>query len=129
MTRSASLDPKCGECGALMRLRDSRFGKFWGCINFPACRGTHGAHPNGRPMGKPANKTTKEARIKTHEIFDQLWKKYGMSRSQAYAWLVSVTGIRHIGEATEAECESVMAAVCAKLAIMQLSGIRVTEGS
>jgi ssDNA-binding Zn-finger/Zn-ribbon topoisomerase 1 len=113
--------PTCGECGMPMTLKNSRFGKFWGCIKFPECKGTHGAHPSGRPLGKPANETTKKARIKAHELFDQLWTKHKMSRGDAYRWLVSATGIRHIAEATEAECESVMAAVCAKLAILELS--------
>lgn len=53
----------CGECQAPMLLRESRFGKFYGCTRFPECRGTHGAHPDGRPLGVPANAETKEARV------------------------------------------------------------------
>ena len=32
--------PNCPVCGRPMVLRSSRFGVFWGCPNFPACRGT-----------------------------------------------------------------------------------------
>ncbi|ROL61175.1 type I DNA topoisomerase [Bacteroidetes/Chlorobi group bacterium ChocPot_Mid] len=30
----------CPECGKPMYLRESRFGKFYGCINYPECKGT-----------------------------------------------------------------------------------------
>lgn len=64
---------RCPECSGLMRLRNSRFGPFYGCENFPDCRATHGAHPDGRPLGTPANSETKRARIAAHAAFDGLW--------------------------------------------------------
>ena len=30
----------CVECGAAMRERDGKFGKFWGCTKYPQCRYT-----------------------------------------------------------------------------------------
>lgn len=30
----------CGECGATMKLRSGRYGKFYGCSRFPYCRNT-----------------------------------------------------------------------------------------
>ncbi len=33
----------CPECGLLMYRRSGRFGKFWGCSNFPDCKCTIGA--------------------------------------------------------------------------------------
>lgn len=30
----------CEECGAIMVLRKSKFGSFWGCSAFPVCTGT-----------------------------------------------------------------------------------------
>jgi len=30
----------CPECGSPMYLRESRFGKFYGCIKYPECKGT-----------------------------------------------------------------------------------------
>ena len=32
--------PKCPQCGAEMRLRESYRGKFFGCSKFPECRAT-----------------------------------------------------------------------------------------
>jgi restriction system protein len=39
------LTPDCPKCGSVMVLREARRGanvgqKFWGCPNFPKCRGT-----------------------------------------------------------------------------------------
>ena len=36
---SAGSSLKC-KCGAEMRLRDGKYGKFWGCSSFPECRQT-----------------------------------------------------------------------------------------
>lgn len=32
--------PTCPNCGARMTLKNGRFGKFYGCPNYPSCRGT-----------------------------------------------------------------------------------------
>lgn len=104
---SAMLQPEiigkvaCGECSAPMRLRDSRYGKFWGCTRFPVCRGTHGAHPDGRPLGTPADSDTKRLRMMVHEIFDVAWQSGSLSRNKAYKRLAKAMGITreqcHIG--------------------------------
>jgi len=62
-------------CDGHMVLRYSKKynGPFYGCSNFPECRATHGAHADGRPLGKPADKFTKQCRIQAHEAFDKLW--------------------------------------------------------
>lgn len=31
---------KCPDCEGPMIARDSKYGKFWGCIRFPVCKGT-----------------------------------------------------------------------------------------
>lgn len=83
-------DLECPECGAPMVLRKSpkHDNPFYGCSKFPECRGTHGAHPNGAPLGVPADKATKDARIQAHLLFDKLWKDRGpMERREAYEWL------------------------------------------
>ena len=49
-------------------IRNSRFGNFYGCSRYPVCQNTHGAHPDGTPLGKPANKATREARIGLFDI-------------------------------------------------------------
>lgn len=30
----------CPECGAEMKQRDGRYGKFWGCSTWPKCKAT-----------------------------------------------------------------------------------------
>jgi hypothetical protein len=37
--------PVCPKCGGPMRLRNGRFGPFYGCLKYPACRGTVDAPP------------------------------------------------------------------------------------
>jgi len=31
--------PTCPECNSLMSLRESKYGKFWGCSAYPMCDG------------------------------------------------------------------------------------------
>lgn len=77
----------CPECSAPLRLRASKYGVFYGCSTFPKCRSAHGAHPNGEPLGIPATREVKDARISAHAAFDQLWEDGDMTRGQAYRWL------------------------------------------
>jgi len=37
--RSFSPPPHCSKCEKLMILRESSYGHFWGCIDFPTCWG------------------------------------------------------------------------------------------
>lgn len=103
------------ECGAPMVLRKSpKYPKpFWGCTKFPECRGTHGAHPDGRPLGIPANKETKEWRIKAHDAFDKLWRFAPIrfySRKEAYKFLAEKMGVEeiHIGESDIETCKKII---------------------
>lgn len=98
-----------------MRLKDSRFGMFYGCIMFPRCRATHGAHPDGAPLGVPANQETKTWRIKAHAAFDDFWHGK-MRRGEAYKWLQQKLGLSadecHIGMFNVERCKRVIE-VCA----------------
>ncbi len=108
---------QCPDCGALMMLRPGRFGPFYACVrrDQTGCPGAHGAHPDGRPMGTPANAATRQARIKAHAAFDQLWKSGEMTRRQAYWWLqqsMEMTTLQaHIGKFTLEQCERLIALV------------------
>jgi len=106
---------RCPECAAPMLLKRSRYGLFYGCSAWPRCTGTHGAHPNGKPLGTPADRATKLARIRAHDAFDQLWRGGGMTRKQAYAWLRRTLGLSkheaHIGRFDVATCERLIAAL------------------
>jgi ssDNA-binding Zn-finger/Zn-ribbon topoisomerase 1 len=110
-----SLEIQCPECGAPMLLRDSRYGPFYGCSRFPECRSAHGAHPDGRPLGIPATKLTKDARIRAHAAFDSFWRARDWRRGQAYAWMQQALGLAkdeaHIGRFDIEQCEKLIAAV------------------
>lgn len=105
---------QCPECAAPMRLiRHFQFGKpFYGCSKFPKCRGSHGAHADGRPLGKPADQATKKLRILAHDWFDQLWKECGYTRKEAYSMLADQLKVKevHIGEQDAEGCQAVIQA-------------------
>jgi ssDNA-binding Zn-finger/Zn-ribbon topoisomerase 1 len=116
-------DVICPDCGAPMVLRstskityrDGKPSRFWGCSMYPRCKATHGAHPDGKPLGIPGDRQTKLARIRCHDAFDLLWKGAARmyevvkhdgqrkrleatARARAYAWLRSQLGM------SEADC-------------------------
>jgi len=35
--------PQCPTCGGPMKLRSGKYGEFWSCMKFPACKGTRNA--------------------------------------------------------------------------------------
>ena len=90
--------------------------KFWGCSRWPNCKATHGAHPDGSPVGIPADKETKALRVKAHESFDGLMKKNGVHRGSSYFWLGAMLGIPlhkigeecHIGRFDAETCKQVI---------------------
>ncbi len=110
-TYTETVGLRCAECGHALALGEDKYGVRY----LPAspcarsrCAGSVGAHPDGRPLGRPADRRTKDARIVAHEEFDRLWKGGLMGRSQAYAWMVRALGISareaHIGEFGAEEC-------------------------
>ena len=117
-------DLKCPDCDALLQLRGSKYGLFYGCATYPQCRGTHGAHPDGRPLGTPANKETRGARKDAHDMFDRLWKGENplMSRSSAYNWLrkgLKVPANTHISNLTQVQCQRLVALIRKKFPGLQ----------
>ena len=104
------LDHPCPECGEPMVLRDSKYGLFYGCSDFPRCKASHGAHKKtGQPLGTPADGPTKKARIRAHDAFDQLWKGKHMDRGDAYMWMQEAMEMpaddAHIGKFTTEQCD------------------------
>lgn len=103
----------CPYCGGTLTLKPSRFGPFYGCSGYPGCEATVGAHPDGSPLGTPANASLKAARIAAHAAFDQLWKGRGKkARVRAYRFLQSALALSaescHIGLFDEATCATVV---------------------
>lgn len=122
-------DVICPECGKRMVLREThRFlrngnpRKFYGCLGYPKCRATHGAHQDGRPLGIPANEETKLARVQAHAVFDRLWKTGTMSRKQAYVHMRELMGLSkdnaHIGKFTKEQCDRLIELLAAENAEM-----------
>lgn len=111
------MEIKCGECGAPMVLRETtKFKhsngmprKFFGCSRYPECKGTHGAHPDGSPLGVPADDKTKQARIVAHAMLETWSADAGYTRDQAYARLKERFGFEvHIGAADKAMCDAIV---------------------
>tara|TARA_Y100000310_G_C20513486_1_gene730021 strand:+ start:449 stop:805 length:357 start_codon:yes stop_codon:yes gene_type:complete len=96
---------KCPECDADMILRNSKYGKFYGCLRFPLCKATHGAHPNGKPLGVPANAELKKLRMKAHEALGErfgVWELMTRNDKQKmYKWLKKHTRTGHVGSMTK----------------------------
>lgn len=106
---------ECPDCGAEMNLRETKkylYGngeprKFWGCSRWPECKATHGAHPDGKPVGVPADTETKRMRMAAHrcaEIAFGRWEtKQG--KQDLYEWLRRRPNIKqHIGEMNKLDC-------------------------
>ena len=91
-------------CGAPIQLKQSRYGPFWSCTKWPDCDGKVGAHPDGSPMGTPADPKTAAARIAAHKDFDDWWRSKNWSRARAYKWLQDNGPKPHIAEMTIEEC-------------------------
>lgn len=113
-----------------MRLRYRRIdgAPFWGCERFPRCKATHGAHPDGTPLGVPGTMDVKLARIRAHEAFDRLWTEGGMHRNAAYGWLARAMGIArdetHIGAFGVEQCELVVKLSTEKLESIKADPLR-----
>ena len=118
---TAYRDQFCPQCGAPMVRRWSlKYKKFFfGCSEWPDCDGTHGCHPDGTPLGIPADRETRDARALAHGAFDKLWYGRGpTTREKAYSWLADRLGIPsgdcHIGRFDKATCERVVT-VCEEM--------------
>lgn len=80
-----------------MILRNSCYGKFWGCTGWPDCDCKHGAHPDGSPMGVPGNQEVRALRIEVHRICDEIWGKgKDCDKKAMYRWLKRNTSKGHI---------------------------------
>lgn len=114
---------ECPKCGRNMVLLESltltypngQLRKFWSCVHYPFCDVQHGAHPDGRPVGFPADKKTRRARVDAHEAFDALWRDLGKTRAEGYKLLQEITGLpeaeAHIGMFSYEQCAALVAAL------------------
>ena len=76
---------KCPDCGGPMVSRKSQFGTFWGCLNYPECKGTRdseGRSKADREEYKRQRAEQKEAGKETD------WAKYPSERKEK-SWVVN----------------------------------------
>ncbi len=108
----------------IYRGRD--YGPVWECSR-DDCDAYCGCHHNGLPLGQLANKELRVARMRTHQLFDALWrgdiaqrlaypeeihvrkKLADVMRGRAYHWLAYQMGISdsecHTAKFDVAQCE------------------------
>lgn len=83
------------------------------CSNYPACNSYVGVHAGTKiPKGTLANPELRNKRIRTHKVFDLLWKKNVMSKKEAYRWMEYKMGLPkntgHIANFSDYRCEELM---------------------
>lgn len=83
------------------------------CSNYPACNSYVGVHAGTKiPKGTLANSELRNKRIRTHKVFDLLWKKNVMSKKEAYRWMEYKMGLPkntgHIANFSDYRCEELM---------------------
>lgn len=104
------------DCGGELLLHKSPLGLFYRCSRYPACRATHQAHPDGKPVGSPADLSTRKLRFALHKLCQQIWN-YEMlvERRRMYAWLEENSLSHHIGRMEREEILEVKAKLEAML--------------
>jgi ssDNA-binding Zn-finger/Zn-ribbon topoisomerase 1 len=113
--------PICPEHDVPMQIKRSRFGPFWSCPEWPECEFLVGCHPDGRPLGIPADRKGRQWRTRAHTAFDRLWKSTRqsgeglMARPSAYIWMRKelnlTTDEAHIAEFGVEQCKQLIEAV------------------
>lgn len=111
----------CPYCGAHAVLQKGSFvyGEkskeeyLYVCSNYPRCDSYVGVHSGTKiPKGTLANAELRNKRIKTHKIFDQVWKSNLMTKKEAYRWMTYVLGLTfemgHIGKFSEYRCDELI---------------------
>lgn len=89
-----------------MQLIKGKYSLFYGCVTYPKCTGAHRAHPDGKPLGMPASKKTKELRIKIHRLCEEIWgiwKSKECNKKGMYRWLKKYAPKNHIAEMNKEE--------------------------
>lgn len=120
-------DLKCPDCGGPMELAthprwtypNGKPRKYCRCTDRLFCTLTHGAHPDGTPLGVPGDRMTKLARTEAHDALDRLQTRFGMHKTLVYFWLQRTLRLSvdeaHIGRFTIDQCNEVVRQVNAAL--------------
>lgn len=103
----------CPECNTALTLKKSKEGKkFFACPAFPACRYTHPADKDGKPIGVPVPQETKNLRKKVYEAIEKCVSVPGatIGEMQIYQNLHELLGTSRfkIGELSNDDCKLVL---------------------
>lgn len=110
--------PYCGRTAVLQKGSyvygdKSKEEYLYVCSNYPECNSYVGVHTGTKiPKGTLANPELRNKRIRTHKVFDLLWKKNVMSKKEAYRWMEYKMGLPkntgHIANFSDYRCEELM---------------------
>ena len=92
---------------------EPEWGGIWVCEHYPKCDSYVGCHKGTHtPLGKMADKETRQARVKAHNAFDKLWRNGEMTRHEAYEWLQKILSIKkskaHIALFSKERCNKLI---------------------
>lgn len=117
----------CPYCGAHAVLQKGSFVHgdkskeeyLYVCSNYPRCDAYVGVHAGTKiPKGTLANGDLRNKRIKTHKMFDKVWKSKLMTKKEAYRWMTYVMGLpcemAHIGSFSDYRCDE-LTKICKEL--------------
>lgn len=105
------------------RLYGKPYGEWPYCYLCLACGAAVGCHPNTRfPLGRMADKATRQMRAAAHRHFDPLWKSQAMTRTEAYKMLA-----KHLSIPLEQCHISQLNIEQLKLVIDQCKGLEISE--
>lgn len=92
------------------------------CKNWPKCDAYVGTDDDGIALGRLADKTLRQFKIRAHEHFDKLWKEYDYERDDLYEELSEYLNIprkyTHIGMFNPETCKKVIDWSIDKLSII-----------
>jgi hypothetical protein len=64
------------------------------CYVCVMCKASVGTHSDGKtPLGRIADRELKDLKMKAHSLFDPIWQRGKMQRSEAYRYLAQKLGI------------------------------------
>ena len=111
----------CPYCGATAVLQKGSFvygdrskeEYLYVCSNYPRCDSYVGVHTGTKiPKGILANPELRNKRIKTHKVFDLLWKRGLMTKKEAYRWMEYAMGLPkdsgHIANFSDYRCDELV---------------------
>lgn len=111
----------CPYCGATAVLQKGSFvygdkskeEYLYVCSNYPRCDSYVGVHSGTKiPKGILANPELRNKRIKTHKVFDLLWKRGIMTKKEAYRWMEYTMGLPkdsgHIANFSDYRCDELV---------------------